>query len=128
LLDFPGTVDFRFCDDTVQMMLSDRRYTTGTYINTGSIITRILRNDIASYTTFKLPFQTKVNALNTLADIGIALLNGRVWGDEDALVETTLCSSLLKIATLLSDSEIGIVSNEMRALLPDLSPEYCDDP
>jgi hypothetical protein len=46
LLDFPGIVDFRFCYDAVQMLLSDKRYASGTYVNTGSIITRILRNDI----------------------------------------------------------------------------------
>ncbi|EHK99676.1 hypothetical protein M7I_4455 [Glarea lozoyensis 74030] len=127
LLGFEGTVDFRFCYDAVWMLLNDEKYAGGACINTGSVVLRIVRNDIAGFVSAKSTFETKIYALNALADIGMALLHGRVSGDDGGVVEITLVNSILKVANLLEEKDIEIVSNEMRALAPEMPPEVCDN-
>ncbi|CAG8981428.1 hypothetical protein HYALB_00012773 [Hymenoscyphus albidus] len=133
LLGYPGTVNFRvvfgnfkYCiENGFSSVVRAHYMRTGKNANSDYVV-RIIRNSIVAYVSPSSCFETKINALNALADIGICEMDGGPWGDEEGTAERYLCNTIFDVAKMLSEKEVAIVTSDMRYLKPEMSPEHSD--
>lgn len=110
VLNDSGPVDFRRVFRTVKESLQD-----GSKLVSSQIV-KAIRREISDYILHDSCLETKYNALNVLADIGLGLLQGALPSprkDAEVVIEA-LCEALLSICQKLKAHEIEHIVEEFR--------------
>ncbi|KAE8448630.1 hypothetical protein EG329_009055 [Mollisiaceae sp. DMI_Dod_QoI] len=106
-----GPVDFRRIYSEVDLKIKDSYYSSAS----GVPIVKSIRNEILSYISRSMCFETKYNAMNALADIGILLMKRSVCYDDQKVTFDTLFGALSIVGQMFNEEEVAQILTEMQS-------------
>ncbi len=106
-----GSVDFRRIYSEIDLKIKDSYYSS----TSGVPIVKSIRNEILPSVTQSTCFETKYNAMNVLADIGVLLMEISVYYNNRKLTSDTLFGALSSIGQMFSEEEVAQVLMEMQS-------------